>query len=269
VWIPPELREGRGELEAAAPGGGGLPKLVALEDLRGDLHCHTTTSDGSQTAEEMAVAARESGLEYLAITDHSASHGFGDHVTADRLRDRIDEIRALNERLEGIELLIGTESNILPDGSLDYPDDLLAQLDWVIASVHTSFAMPEREMTERMVAAIEHPLVDAIGHPTGRKIETRPPYALDIERVIEAAARTGTMIEINASPDRRDLNEVHARAAAQAGVRVLVDSDAHSVREFELLRYGIATARRAWLRAEDVANTRPWAEFAGLRKRAR
>jgi DNA polymerase (family X) len=269
AWIPPELREGRGELEAAAPGGGGLPDLVSPEDLRGDLHCHTTTSDGSQTAEEMAVAALESGLEYLAITDHSASHGFGDHVTADQLRARIDEIRALNERLEGIELLIGTESNILPDGSLDYPDDLLAQLDWVIASVHTSFAMPEREMTDRMVAAIEHPFVDAIGHPTGRKIETRPPYAIGMERVIEAAARTGTMIEINASPDRRDLNEVHARAAAQAGVRVLVDSDAHSVREFQLLRYGIATARRAWLRAEDVANTRPWAEFAQLRKRAR
>jgi DNA polymerase (family 10) len=268
-WIPPELREGRGELEAAAPGGGGLPKLIELDDLRGDLHCHTTTSDGRQTAEEMAVAARDRGMEYLAITDHSASHGFGDHVTADDLRARIEEIRALNERMEGIEVLIGTESNILPDGSLDYEDELLEQLDWVIASVHTSFQMGEKEMTDRMIAAIEHPLVDAIGHPTGRKIETRAPYSLDVERVIEAAARTGTMIEINAAPDRRDLNEIHARAAAAAGVHILVDSDAHSARNFELLRYGIATARRAWLTADQVANTRPWKDFAPLRKRAR
>jgi DNA polymerase (family X) len=267
AWIPPELREGRGELEAATPGRSGLPDLVELGDLRGDLHCHTTTSDGKQTAEEMAAAARERGLEYLAITDHSASHGFGDHVTADRLRARIEEIRALNERTEGIEVLIGTESNILPDGSLDYPDELLAQLDWVIASVHTSFQMGEKEMTDRMVAAVEHPLVDAIGHPTGRKIEKRPPYRLDLERVIEAAARTGTMIEINASPDRRDLDEIHARAAAAAGVRILVNSDGHSLAEFDQLRYGIATARRAWLTAEQVANTRPWPEFQALRRR--
>ncbi|HEX2411665.1 MAG TPA: DNA polymerase/3'-5' exonuclease PolX [Solirubrobacteraceae bacterium] len=264
-WIPPELREGRGELEAGARGE--LPQLIELGDLRGDLHCHTTTSDGRHTAEEMALAARERGREYLAITDHSASHGFGDNVTADELWARIEEIRALNERLQGIELLIGTESNILPDGSPDYPDDLLAELDWVIASVHTSFAMGRKEMTDRMVAAIEHPHVDAIGHPTGRKIETRPPYELDMERVIEAAARTGTMIEINSSPDRRDLNDIHAREAARAGVRIIIDSDAHSIRELELPRYGIATARRAWLTAADVANTRPWAEFAPLRKR--
>lgn len=268
AWIPPELREGRGELEAAMPGGPGLPHLIELDDLRGDLHCHTTLSDGRQSAEEMALGARSRGLEYLAITDHSASHGFGDDVSADALARRIDEIRALNERLEGIEVLIGTEANIGPDGSLDYPDDLLAQLDWVIASVHTSFRMGEREMTDRVIAAVEHPLVDAIGHLTGRKIETRAAYAVDVERVIEAAARTGTMLEINSAPDRRDLNDVHARAAAAAGVRILVDSDAHSVRNLELLRYGIATARRAWLTAEQVANTRPWPEFAALRKRA-
>jgi DNA polymerase (family X) len=269
LWIPPELREGRGELEAAMPGGGGLPELIELGDLRGDLHCHTTTSDGQQTAEEMAVAARERGMEYLAITDHSASHGFGDDVPADVLRARIEEIRALNERLEGIELLIGTESNILTDGSLDYPDELLADLDWVIASVHTSFRMSASEMTKRMVTAIEHPLVDALGHPTGRKIELRRPYEVDVEQLIEAAARTGTMIEINASPDRRDLNEIHARAAAEAGVRIIIDTDAHSVQEFDRRPYGIATARRAWLTREHVANTLPWAEFAPLRKRAR
>jgi DNA polymerase (family 10) len=260
-WIPPELREGRGELEAD------LPELIELEDLRGDLHCHTTLSDGNQTADEMAAAARERGLEYLAITDHSASHGFGNDVSADALARRIEEIHDLNARTEGIEVLIGTETNIHPDGSLDYPDELLAELDWVIASVHTSFQMDARAMTDRMVAAIQHPLVDAIGHPTGRKIETRAPYGLEIERVIEAAARTGTMIEINSAPDRRDLDDVHARAAAEAGVLILIDSDAHSARSFEHLRYGIATARRAWLTAAQVANTRPWAEFAALRKR--
>jgi DNA polymerase (family X) len=269
AWIPPELREGRGELEAATPGGGGLPDLIEFDDLRGDLHCHTTTSDGTATAEEMVAAAQERGMEYLAITDHSASHGFGDHVTDDQLRARIDEIHALNERTKAFEVLIGTETNILPDGSPDYPDELLARLDWVIASVHTSFQMGAKAMTDRMVAAIEHPLVDAIGHPTGRKIERRQPYALDIERVIEAAARTGTMVEINASPDRRDLNEVNARAAAAAGVRILINSDAHAPAEFDQHRYGIATARRGWLTAADVANTLPWKEFAPLRKRAR
>jgi DNA polymerase (family X) len=268
-WIPPELREGRGELEAATPGGGGLPDLIELGDLKGDLHSHTTLSDGAATAEEMAAAAIERGLEYLAITDHSATHGFGDHVTPEALRARIDEIRALNESLDGIELLVGTECNILPDGSLDYEDELLQQLDWVIASVHTSFQMGAKEMTDRMVAAIEHPLVDAIGHPTGRKIEKRQPYALDIERVIEAAARTGTMLEINSSPDRRDLNDINARAAATAGVPILIDSDSHSTGEFDVLRFGVATARRGWLTAEQVANTRAWKDFAPLRKRAR
>jgi DNA polymerase (family X) len=265
-WIPPELREGRGELEAAARGE--LPGLVTEADLRGELHAHTTTSDGRATLEEMAFAARERGFEYLAITDHSASHGFGNEVSPDALRAHIEAIRGLDARLAGIDLLAGSEVNILPDGTLDYDDELLAQLDWVIGSVHTAFRMGEGAMTDRMVAAIEHPLVDAIGHPTGRKIESRTPYAVDMERVIEAAARTGTMIEINASPDRRDLDDVHARAAAEAGVRILVDTDAHSIGDYGFRRWGIATARRAWLTAEQVANTRPWPEFAALRKRA-
>ena len=267
-WIPPELREGRGELEAATPGGGGLPELIEVGDVRGELHSHTTTSDGTETAEVMAAAAIERGLEYLAITDHSATHGFGDHVTPDALKARIEEIRALNERLDGIELLIGTETNILPDGSPDYEDDLLAELDWVIASVHTSFQMDAEAMTDRVVAAVEHPLVDALGHPTGRKISKRAPYAIDMERVIEAAVRTGTMIEINSSPDRRDMNEIHARAAAEAGVRILINTDAHKISDLDYRRYGIATARRAWLTAAHVANTLPWKDFAPLRKRA-
>jgi DNA polymerase (family 10) len=263
AWIPPELREGRGELEAAA--NGSLPRLI----LRGDLHCHTTLSDGRQTLEQMVEAAIERGWEYLAVTDHSASHGFGNHVTPQMLEARIDEIAALNERLGGaFRVLAGTESNIHTDGSLDYPDELLERLDWVIGSIHTSFAIDEAAMTDRMIAAIEHPLLDAIGHPTGRKIETRPPYAIDMTRVIEAAARTGTMIEINSAPDRRDMNEIHARAAAEAGVKILIDSDAHSAKNFELLRYGIATARRAWITPEQVANTRPLDEFLALRKRA-
>jgi DNA polymerase (family 10) len=265
-WIPPELREDRGELGLK---NGDVPKLVELADLKGDLHMHTTLSDGRTTPEAMAERARELGLEYIAITDHSASHGFGNHVTPDALRARIAEIRELNERLEGIEVLIGTETNIGVDGRPDYDDELLAELDWVIGSVHTSFAMEGTAMTDRMVAAIEHPLIDAIGHPTGRKIEKRPPYALDVERVIEAAARTGTMLEINSAPDRRDLNEVHARAAARAGVRILVNSDAHGANTLVHTRWGIATARRAWLTKADVANTLPWKRFAPLRKRAR
>ena len=187
AWIPPELREGRGELEAAAKGT--LPVLVELCDLRGDLHCHTTLSDGRQTLDEMAETALARGWEYLAVTDHSASHGFGDHVTPEALEARIEEVAALNERLDGITILAGTESNILPDGSLDYPDELLERLDWVIGSIHTSFGMDEAAMTDRMVAAVEHPWLDAIGHPTGRKIETRPPYAIDMTRVIAAAAQ--------------------------------------------------------------------------------
>jgi DNA polymerase (family 10) len=190
-------------------------------------------------------------------------------VTPDALAEQIERVHALNAELDGFDLLIGTETNILPDGSLDYDDELLAQLDWVVASAHTSFGMSEADMTARMVTAIEHPLVDVIGHPTGRKIEARAPYAIDMEKVIEAAARTHTMLEINAAPDRRDLNEVYARAAAEAGVLIVVDSDAHSVRNLELMRFGIATARRAWLGPAQIANTRPWAELQPLRKRSR
>ncbi len=269
-WIPPELREGRGELEAARiDGGSGLPRLVTVEDLKGDLHCHTTASDGRNSVEEMARKAMERGYEYLAITDHSASHGFGNHVTPDHLRAQIEVVRELNATLDGFELLIGSEVNILPDGSLDYDDDLLAELDWVIGSVHTSFGMSEGEMTARMLAACEHPYLDAIGHATGRKIETRKPYALDVHKLIEKAAETHTMLEINSAPDRRDLNDVYARAAADAGVWILIDSDAHGVNTLEIVRWGVATARRAWLTPDQVANTRPWSEFAPLRKRAR
>ena len=270
AYIEPELREDRGELDAARlDGGSGLPALIELGDIRGDLHSHTVASDGHNTIEEMALAARELGYEYLAITDHSATHGFGNDVSPEQLRRQIELVHDANERVQGIELLAGSEVNILPDGSLDYEDELLGSLDWIIASAHTSFGMVERAMTERIVAAIEHPLVDAIGHPTGRKIDQREPYALDLEAVFAAAARTGTFLEINANPDRRDLSDVNARAAVRAGVTLLIDSDAHRVRTLQNMRWGVATARRAWLSAADVANTRSWAEFQRLRKQSR
>jgi DNA polymerase (family 10) len=279
AYIEPELREDRGELEAArsdfegaAAGEDGrraLPRLIELGDIRGEMHCHTTASDGHNTIDEMALAARELGYEYLAITDHSATHGFGNDVSPEQLRRQIELVHEANERIEGIELLAGSEVNILPDGSLDYDDELLGRLDWIIASAHTSFGMDERAMTERLIAAIEHPLVDAIGHPTGRKIEQRAPYALDLEAVFAAAVRTGTFLEINANPDRRDLSDVNARAAARAGVTLLIDSDAHRTRTLQNMRWGIGTARRAWLTAADVANTRPLRELRRLGKQSR
>ncbi len=268
-YIEPELRENRGELEAAATGS--LPELIGVEDLRGDLHCHTTASDGTASIEEMALAARDAGYEYLAITDHSASFGFGDEVAPDRLREQIERVRELSgsDAVGGLQLLAGSEVNILTDGTLDYEDDLLAELDWVVASVHSSFAMAPEAMTDRIVRAIENPYVDVIGHLSGRKIERRRPYELDFERVLEAAVANQTMLEINASPDRRDLDDVHARAAAAAGIPIVINCDAHRIGGFEVARYGVATARRAWLSADAVANTRPWGEVAQLRPRAR
>jgi len=268
-YIEPELRENRGELAAAANGGDGLPDLVEEKHLRGDLHCHTTLSDGTASIEEMAAAALERGYTYLAITDHSASHGFGDDVPPAALERQIERVHAANAAIDGIELLAGSEVNIMPDGSLDYDDDLLARLDWVIASVHTSFNMSDQRMTDRVITAIEHPWVDAIGHLTGRKIGTRPGYAIDVEAVIAAAAGNQTMIEINANPNRRDIDDVHARATAAAGVPVLINSDAHSPGGFAVARYGIATARRGWLGKKDIANTRTQKQFSAMRKRAR
>ena len=267
-YIEPELREGRGEIEAGDTGE--LPDLVTVGDIRGDLHCHTTLSDGRNSLEEMAAEARRLGHAYLAITDHSASHGFGNHVTDRELAKRIAEIRAYNTSApRGFRLLAGSEVNIGTDGSLDYPEELLTELDWVMASVHTSFAISEQAMTERVIAAMENPLVDCIGHLTGRLLLRREPYAVDMRRIAEAAARTGTMMEINGNPNRRDLNEQNAKLAAEAGVRIICTTDAHGTETLTNLRYSVATARRAWLSAEQVANTRSWRSFAPLRKRAK
>jgi DNA polymerase (family X) len=267
-YIEPELREGLGEIEAGDTGE--LPDLVTVGDIRGDLHCHTTLSDGRNSLEEMADEARRLGHGYLAITDHSASHGFGNDVTAKQLAKRIEEIRAWNESgPRGFRLLAGSEVNIGTDGSLDYPDDLLTELDWVMASVHTSFAISEEAMTDRVIAAMEHPLVDCIGHLTGRLLLRRQSYGVDMPRIAEAAARTGTMMEINGNPNRRDLNEHNAKLAAEAGVRIICTTDAHGTETLTNLRYSVATARRAWLSADQIANTRTWRSFAPLRKRAK
>jgi DNA polymerase (family X) len=264
AYIEPELREGHGELKAAREGK--LPELINLGDVHGDLHAHTTLSDGRNSLAEMAAAGRDRAYAYMAITDHSASHGFGDDVQPDRLRERIEEVAAWNAEhgSRRFRLLVGSEINIGLDGSLDYPEDLVAELDWVVASVHTSFNVSEKDMTSRVVAAIEDPNVDCIGHLTGRLINRREPYGIDVEAVAEAAARTGTMIEINGNPNRRDLSDRHARLAADAGVRIVLNTDAHGVDTLDNMAYAVATARRAWLTKADVANTRTWAEFKKL-----
>jgi DNA polymerase (family 10) len=267
AYIEPELRENRGELKAARDGT--LPELVRVDDLRGELHCHTVASDGRNTIEEMVAAAVERGYEYIAITDHSATHGFGNDVQPDELRRQVERIHELDAATDGIRILAGSEVNVLPDGSLDYEDDLLAELDWIVASLHSSFRMGEREQTERMIRAMEHPLVDAIGHPTGRLIERRQPYPLDVDAVAKAAARTGTFLEINGNPDRRDLNDVNVRIAVEAGATIVIDSDGHRTSTLRNIVYGVATARRAWLTAADVANTRSWEELDSLRSRSR
>jgi DNA polymerase (family 10) len=264
AYIEPELREGRGELKAAREGK--LPELVSIEDVRGDLHSHTTLSDGRNTLAEMAEAGRERGYAYMAITDHSASHGFGDHVTAERLWERIEEVAAWNKGKRGFRLLAGSEINIGLDGGLDYPEDLVEALDWVVASVHTSFSISPSAMTERVLTAIENPHVDCIGHLTGRLIGRREPYGVDVEAVAEVAARTGTMLEINGNPNRRDLSEHHAKLAKQAGAMIVLDTDAHGVDTLANMAYAVATARRAWLGPADIANTRSWAEFKKLLK---
>lgn len=267
AYIEPEMRLGSDELALAEQRE--LPELVELADVRGDLHCHTTLSDGKNTLEEMAEAARDRGYSYLAVTDHSRTHGFGDDVQPEQLRERIAAVRELDAKLKGFKLLAGSEVNILPDGSPDYDDELLAELDWVIASVHTSFRMGEKKMTERMVAAVSHPLVHCLGHPTGRLLLKREPYDLDIARVIEAAAEHGTMIEINGNPNRRDLNDRQARLAADAGVPIVLNTDAHRTRTLSNMPYAVATARRAGLSAEQIANTRPWPAMEALIKSGR
>jgi DNA polymerase (family X) len=259
AWIPPELRENRGELEAAREGE--LPQLVELADLKGDLHMHTDWSDGRATLDEMVLASKERGHRYIAICDHARRLRDG------RLDAQTEAIAALNERLSGIRILAGVEVDIRADGSLDFDDDTLAGREWVMASIHSGFDGPRERLTERLVAAMENPHVDCIGHPTGRKINRRPPYELDFERVCEVAVETGTFLEINAQPDRLDLTDTLARAAAEAGVPIVVSTDAHRIHELDNLELGVAQARRGWLTADQVVNTRSWPEIKRMRKR--
>jgi DNA polymerase (family 10) len=257
AWIPPELRENRGELEAAREGG--LPELVELADLKGDLHMHTDWSDGRATLEEMVLAGKERGHRYIAICDHARRLRDG------RLEAQAEAIAALE--VPGIRVLSGIEVDIRADGSLDMDDESLAARDWVMASIHSGFDGAREKLTERLVAAMRSPHVDCIGHPTGRKINRRPPYELDFERVCQVAVETGTFLEINAQPDRLDLSDILARAAAEAGARIVVSTDAHRIHELDNLELGVAQARRGWLTAEQVVNTRPWSEVRKLMKR--
>ena len=256
TFIPPELREDAGELEAAREGR--LPVLVELGDLRGEMHCHSTWSaDGKATIEEMAVAARARDYEFLCLTDHS-------HYLRDgRLQEQWEQIAAVNERVQPFRVLRGIEVNIRADGALDVGDDDLAQLDWVVASLHTSF---DRAPTERILAAIESPHVDCIGHLTGRLIARRHGAEVDVEQVVARAAETGTALEINSQPDRLDMRDVHARLAGEAGVLIPVTTDAHSTAALANAEFGIGQARRAWLTKQQVLNTRTWAQIAGLRR---
>jgi DNA polymerase (family X) len=250
-FIPPELRENAGELEAARKGE--LPKLVELADVKGDLHSHTTYSDGREPLERMALAARERGYGYLAITDHPRGS----------LAEQDLEIDALNERLEPFRLLKGIEVNIRIDGSLSLPDEVLAERDWVIASLHAAF---DRNPTERVLAAMDNPYVDMIGHLTARKINIRNPADVNIERVVEKALETGTFLEINSQPNRLDLRDTHARMAGEAGVKIAVNTDAHQLSALQHIEMGVAQARRAWLTKEQVLNTRSWAQIKKMRK---
>jgi DNA polymerase (family 10) len=269
AWIPPELREGRDELERAAAGT--LPVLVELADIRGDLHMHTTATDGEDTLADMVRAAVARGLEYIAITDHGQRVTMARGLDRDRLLRQWDEIDRLNESLaaEGtppIVVLKGIEVDMLERGGLDLPDEILARADWVVASLHYGQNQPRDRITARIVEAIENPFVRVIGHPTGRLINRRPPYDVDIEALIAAAARTGTFLEINANPWRLDLDDRHAAAAKRAGVRLVISTDAHSTRGLDVMRCGILQARRAGLEPDDVANTRT---LAGLRDQMR
>ena len=251
-WIPPEIRENQGEVELAEKGK--LPRLIALEDIRGDLQMHTRWSDGSEPVEQMAKAAKERGYEYIAITDHSQSLKFVGGVTVEELCANVKTCQKVSDKI-GIAVLMGTECDVLPDGRLDYPDEVLADLDVVVGSVHTRLKMSRDEMTARLIRAMEHPHVDIIGHPTGRLLGQREAYEVDMERLVDAAARTGTVLEINASPDRLDLNDVHARLARERGVTLVISTDAHSRYELRFMEYGIGVARRAWLEPKDVLNT--------------
>lgn len=254
-WIPPELREMQGEIEAAEVHK--LPRLIELADIRGDLQMHTTASDGHASVEDMAAAARDLGYAYILITDHSKAVTVARGLDERRAVENIQRIKAARERVPGIEIWAGAEVDILADGSLDYPDEILRQFDIVVATVHSRMTQPGEEMTERLVKALANPYVKIMGHPTGRRILQRDPFNFDVEKVFEAARKYGVIMEVNANPERLDLCDRHARLARERGIKVVISTDAHDPKHFRFMRYGVATARRGWMEKENVINSYP------------
>jgi len=254
-YIPPELREAQGEVERAEEGT--LPRLVELSDIKGDLHMHTDWSDGHNSIGEMALAARDLGYQYIAITDHSGGRGIAHGLDVERLRKQIAEIRALNERIDGIRVFTGIEVDIRADGSLDLPHGILSSLDIVIAAVHSAMHQNEEKMTKRVLSAIENPDVDIIAHPTCRLLGEREPVAIDMEATLLAAAKYNKVLEINAMPDRLDLNDIHAFRARDLGVKLAIETDAHSIAHLGFMRFGVGVARRAWCEPQYILNTLP------------
>jgi DNA polymerase (family X) len=263
-FIPPELREGLDEIEAAA--NHTLPALLELTDIRGDVHMHTVETDGRNTIEEMAEAARERGYQYMAITDHSKNLAFANGLTDERALIHIERIRAVEKKMKGIRIFAGIEVDILADGTLDLSDSVLEQMDIVIASVHSHFNQDRDTMTERLLKTISNPNVSVIGHPTGRQLLRRDAYPFDMDAVLKAAAKHKVAMELNAFPDRLDLSDVHLRAAKQNGVKIVINTDSHHISHLEKMRYGVAQARRAWLTKDDVLNTLPAQKFAQAMK---
>jgi len=260
--MPPEIREDRGEIEAALAGR--LPKLIEVRDLRGDLHAHTTYSDGKSTIEEMVEHAAELGYEYIALTDHSPSQRIAHGLDPDRLEQKIEEIERLRKKRKdrAPRILMGAEVDILADGKLDYPDEILARLDIVVAAIHSLFHQSKDEVTDRLLKALANPHVDILGHPTSRLIGSREPLEMDFERLLGAAVKSGAALEINGSMYRLDLNETMARAAQEAGALLAIGSDAHSIVQLDQIRYGVFQARRGWIEARSVINTWPWAKLS-------
>ncbi len=264
-FIPPELREGQYEIERAFEGT--IPKLIEVSDIRGDLHSHTTESDGRCSLEDMVASAKAHGLEYLVITDHSVGRGIANGLNEERLREQIARIRYLNGKMDNIEILTGSEVDIRSDGTLDYPDELLRDLDVVIGSVHSAMGQERDVMTARIIKAIRNPHLDIIGHPSCRLIGDRAPVELDMDPIFKTALETGTALEIDAQPSRLDLKDSHIYRAREMGVRLVIDSDSHAVEQFDNLRLGVAISRRGWCEAKDILNTKPLKEFKALLSR--
>ena len=254
-WIPPEIRESQGEIEAAEEGR--LPKLVELDEIKGDLQMHTTASDGKSSVEEMAAAARKLGYRYILITDHSKAVTIANGLDEKRAVENIKRIKAARKKVKDIEIWAGTEVDILGDGKLDYPDSLLKQFDIVLASVHSRMTQPAGEMTARLLKALENPYLRILGHPTGRQILKRDPFLFDIERVFDAARRLGVILELNGNPERLDLSDRHVRLAHDKGMKIIISTDAHHPEHFKFMRFGVMTARRGWMEKKGVLNTLP------------